>query len=67
VSKNKMKTHPSRRSMEIAPLHIGEITRRARRERSEMVWRLLQNLFGNRAADQGPIFADNAAKAQCCS
>jgi hypothetical protein len=62
-----MKTQPSRRSMEIAPLHVGEITRRARRERSKMVWRLLQKLFANRAADQEPVFADDAAKAQCCS
>jgi len=60
-----MKSQPGRRSMEIAPLH--EISRRARRERSEAVWRLLQNLFGNRAADQGSMFADDAAKAQCCS
>jgi hypothetical protein len=60
-----MKNQPSRRSMEVAPLH--EISRRARRERSEAVWRLLQNLFGNRAAEQGSIFADDATKARCCS
>jgi hypothetical protein len=62
-----MKNQPGRRSMEIAPLPVGEISRRARRERSEMVWRLLQNLFGNRGADQGSMFADDCAKAQCCS
>ena len=61
-----MKNQPSRRSMEIAPLLVGEIGRRARRERSEAVWRLLQSLFGNRAAEKGPMLCD-AAKAQGCS
>lgn len=53
--------------MEIAPLHVGEISRRARRERSEAVWRLLQNIFGSRAADKGPMLCGDAAKAQGCS
>ena len=61
-----MKNQPSRRSMEIAPMHVGEISRRARRERSEAVWRLLQNIFGNRAAEKGSMLRD-AGKAQTCS
>ena len=61
-----MKNQPSRRNMEIAPQHVGEISRRARRERSETVWRLLQNIFSNRAAEKGPMLCD-AAKAQGCS
>jgi hypothetical protein len=65
VSKNKMKNQPSRRSMEIAPMHVGEISRRARRERSESVWRLLQNIFSNRAAENGPTLCD-VGKAQGC-
>lgn len=62
-----MKNQPSRRRMEIAPLTVGEISRRARRERSEAVWRLLQNIFGSRAADKGPMLCGDAAKAQGCS
>jgi hypothetical protein len=62
-----MKNQTSRRSLEIAPLHVGEISRRARRERSEAVWRLLQSIFSNRAAEKGPMLVGDAAKAQCCS
>ena len=51
--------------MEIAP--VSEVNRRPRRERSEAVWRLLQNIFSNRAADRGPMLVGDAAKAQTCS
>lgn len=60
-----MKNQPSRRSMEIAPL--PEISRRAHRERSQTVWRLLQSIFSNCAADKGPMRVGEAAKMQGCS
>lgn len=60
-----MKNQPRRRSMEIAP--VSEISRRARRERSETVWLLLQSIFSNRAADKGPMRVGDTAKAQACS
>lgn len=51
--------------MEIAP--VSEISRRARRERSETVWRLLQSIFSNRVDDRGPMLMGDAARAQTCS
>lgn len=60
-----MKNQPRRRSMEIAP--VPDISRRARRERSETVWRLLQSIFSNRVDDRGPMLVGDAARAQTCS
>lgn len=60
-----MKNQPRRRSMEIAP--VPDISRRARRERSETVSRLLQSIVSNRAADKGPMRVGDTAKAQACS
>lgn len=36
---------------EITPEEIEKITQKARRERSEALWRILQSIFGSRAAD----------------
>ena len=47
-----------RRKMEIAPVSVDEGSRRARRERSETVWRLLQSIFSNRADDTAPKAAE---------
>lgn len=42
---------PSPQSLDITPERIAEITRRAHRERSQAMWRLLQGIFRSRAAD----------------
>ena len=41
------------RTMEIAPVEVAEISRRARRQRSEAVWKLLQGIFSNGASEAG--------------
>jgi len=53
------------RTMEIAPVQVAEISRRARRERSEAVWTLLQSIFSNGAAETGPMLRE-VPKAQAC-
>ncbi len=54
------------RKMEIAPVSVDEGSRRARRQRSEAVWRLLQRIFSNRAEGASPLLRD-VAKMQGCS
>jgi hypothetical protein len=53
------------RNMEIAPVQVTEISRRARRERSEAVWKLLQSIFSNGAGENGPMLRE-VPKAQAC-
>jgi hypothetical protein len=53
------------RNMEVAPVYVAEISRRARRERSEAVWRMLQSIFGNGVDDKGPMLHE-VPKAQPC-
>ena len=54
-----------RRNMEVAPVHVAEISRRARRERSEVVWRMLQSIFSNGSNEKGPMLRE-IPKAQPC-
>jgi hypothetical protein len=55
----------TRRNMEVAPVYVAEISRRARRERSEAVWRMLQSIFGNGVDDKGTMLRE-VPKAQPC-
>ena len=54
-----------RRNMEVAPVYVAEISRRARRERSEIVWRMLQSIFSNGNDEKGPMLRE-VPKAQPC-
>lgn len=54
-----------RRNMEIAPVGVAEISRRARRERSDAVWRMLQSVFSNGIDEKGPMLRE-VPKAQPC-
>jgi hypothetical protein len=54
-----------RRNMEIAPVSVAEVSRRARRERSEAVWRMLQSIFSNGIDEKGPMLRE-VPKAQAC-
>jgi hypothetical protein len=54
------------RNMEIAPVQVADISRRARRERSEAVWTLLQSIFSNGANEKGPMLRE-VPKAQACN
>jgi hypothetical protein len=54
-----------RRNMEIAPADVTDISRRARRQRSEAVWHLLQRIFSNGVEDKGPMLRE-VPKAQAC-
>jgi hypothetical protein len=49
-----MKTSPRFYDDEITPERIAEVTRRARIERSQAVWRLLEGIFKSRASDAVP-------------
>jgi hypothetical protein len=51
--------------MEIAPVSVAEVSRRARRERSEAVWRMLQSIFSNGLDEKGPMLRE-IPKAQAC-
>ena len=53
------------RTMEIAPVEVAEVSRRARRERSEAVWKLLQGIFNNGASEVRPMLRE-VPKAQAC-
>ena len=54
-----------RRNMEVGPVQVAEISRRARRERSEVVWRMLQSIFSNGIDEKGPMLRE-IPKAQPC-
>lgn len=47
-----MNTSPTYYGTEITPERIAEITRRAHRERSQAMWRLLEGIFKSRASDE---------------
>lgn len=54
------------RNMEIAPVQVADISRRARRERSEAVWTLLQSIFSNGTNEKGPMLRE-VPKTQACN
>lgn len=48
--------------VDITPERIAQITQRARKERSEAMWRLLADIFRSRAADDLPEAVGTAPK-----
>jgi hypothetical protein len=54
-----------RRNMEIAPVSVAQISRRARRERSEAVWRVLQSIFSDGSEESRPMLRE-VPKTQGC-
>jgi hypothetical protein len=49
-----MSTSSTYYGAEITPERIAEITRRAHRERSQAMWRLLEGIFKSRVSDELP-------------
>ena len=60
-----MITSPKLYGNEITPERIAEITRRARIERSQALWRILGTIFRSRASDDLPENLDAAARPRC--
>jgi hypothetical protein len=65
MRKNKMSTSQRLYDSEITPERIAEITRRARIERSQALWRILGSLFRSRASDDLPETLQAAAGRRC--
>jgi hypothetical protein len=57
-----LETPPER----VTPELVEEITRRARRERSKALWRILQGVFANRRDDHAPLAAPPRVHAGRC-